>query len=113
MAYLRHRATVAFALLLLAVICLQSSGAALAQGLDGTTRRNVPTCHCCHAKVFLKLDRRFELKPVFLLPSRIVCLSDPSAVRQPYPTFLFLGELPAGTNTVARLRGPPCLPAYC
>ena len=112
MTYLRHRCTVAFVLLLLAVICLQSSGAAAMPGADGANRRNIPTCHCCHAKVFLKLDRRFDLKPVFLLPARIICLGDPTVKRTPF-SLLFFYMLPAGSTTAARLRGPPDLSTSC
>ena len=106
MTYLRHRYSVAFAILLLTVICLQSSGALLMQGPDGNNGRNIPTCHCCHAKVFLKFDRRFDLKPVFLLPSRIISLGDPSTT-PPHPTFLFFCTLPAMTTAATTLRGPP------
>lgn len=106
MTYLRHRCTVAFAILLLTVICLQSSGALLVQGPDANNGRNIPTCHCCHAKVFLKFDRRFDLKPVFLLPSRIVTPGD--LVTTPtHPTFLFFCTLAARTTTSTTLRGPP------
>jgi hypothetical protein len=102
---------VAFAVLLLTVICLQSSGAVAMQS-PGANGRNVPTCHCCHGKVFLKLDGRFDLKPVFLLPARIICLSDPT-VKRTYSSFLFICALPAGSTTAARLRGPPDLSISC
>jgi hypothetical protein len=112
MTYLRHRYTVAFVTLLLAVICLQSSGALLVQVRDGATGRNVPTCHCCHAKVFLKLDWRVDLKPVFLLPSRIICPGD-MPMKRTYCSFHFSCTLPARSITAARLRGPPVLPTSC
>ena len=112
MTYFKHRYLVAFAVLLPAMLLLQSSGMSLVQRPDASGRRNIPTCHCCHAKVFLKLDRRFDLKPVFLLPARIICLGDPTVKRTPF-SFLFFYMLPAGSTTAARLRGPPDLSTSC
>jgi hypothetical protein len=112
MTYLRHQYTVAIAFFLLTVICLQSSGVSLVQRPVANGRRNIPTCHCCHAKVFLKLDRGFDLKPVLLLPSRVVCVGDP-AVRLICSSFLLFCLLPAGTSMAVRLRGPPGISLFC
>ncbi|HEV2482427.1 MAG TPA: hypothetical protein VGS79_22335 [Puia sp.] len=112
MTYLRHRCTVAFALVLLTMICVQSTGALSAQRPGADPGRNIPTCHCCHGKVFVKLDRRFNLKPVFLLPARVICLADP--VVRPIVHFSFLlCVLPARISITARWRGPPDVLPNC
>ena len=112
MTYLRHQYTMAIAFLLLTVICLQSSGVSLVQHPDAGGRRNIPICHCCHGKIFLKLDRGFDLKPVLLLPLRVVYAGDP-VLRRIYSSFLFFCLLPAGISMAARLRGPPGVSLFC
>ena len=112
MTYFKHRYLVAFAVLLPAMLLLQSSGMSLVQRPDASGRRNIPTCHGCHAKVFLKLDRGFDLKPVLLLPSRVVRVGDP-ALELICSSFLYFYLLPAGTSTAARLRGPPGISLFC
>src|SRR6185312_7674371 len=106
MTYLRHQCSVAFALVLLIVICVQSTGALPSQGPDANPGRNTPTCHCCHGKLFVKLDRRFNLKPVFLPPSRVIGPDGPA--KRPKISFrIFLCLLHTGAGTTARWRGPP------
>ena len=110
MTYLRHQCTVAFTFFLLTFICMQASGALPGQQADGGSGRNIPSCHCCHGKVFLAFDRRFDLKPVFLLPSYIICNSDP-AVRPAYALSFSFCTLSTATIAAARLRGPPGVPS--
>lgn len=112
MTYLRHRSTVALILLLLTVICVKSTGALQMQRPDADAGRNMPTCHRGRGKLFVKFDRRFDLKPVFLLPSRIICLGDP-AVRPLVSFSCFLCVLPTGVDTTARWRGPPGSSLHC
>lgn len=112
MTYLRHRCTVAFVLLLLIVICMQSTGALPSQRPVANPAGNIPTCHCCHGKLFVKLDRRFDLKPVFLQPSRVIGLGGP-VTRPMVSCSIFLCELPVRIHATTQWRGPPRISPDC
>jgi hypothetical protein len=106
MTYSKHRYPVAFVIVLLAVICLQSSGAIQVQRPDGGDQRGFPCAHCCHAKVFLQLDRRYELRPVFDLPS-FTCSRAELPVRPPRRANVYIPGPAAGVLRRAWYRGPP------
>jgi hypothetical protein len=106
--YLKHHfleSAVAMAMLL--AIGLQSTGAVPAKGPDGGGRGNIPGCHCCHGKVFLKLDKRYDLKPLVLLSTPFFQLAVPT-VRRVCGRFLVVRGWASTVVRPAALRGPPC-----
>ena len=97
MTYLRHRYLVVFAILLLAVICLQGA----VGGYRGLTHK------CCHGKVFLKRDRGHQLMPVVFL-STLYFEPVVLPVRRMHRVFYFSHGMAAVISRPALLRGPPC-----
>src|SRR5580658_138875 len=107
MTSLRHRfleSAVAFALLV--AIGLQSTGAVPAKEPNGGGQGNIQGCHCCHGKVFLKLDKRYDLKPLVFLSTPSFQLVAPP-VRRVRGRFLVLRGLALTLFRPAGLRGPP------
>lgn len=97
----------AVAMAMLVVIGLQSAGAVPANEPNGGGRGNIPGCHCCHGKVFLKLDKRYDLKPLVILSTPFFQLVAPP-VRRICGGFLVLGGWASTVFRPAGLRGPPC-----
>jgi hypothetical protein len=114
MTYTKHRLfglagkgpTVALILFLLAAICLQVAGAVPAKGPDGGGQGNSPGCHCCHGKVFLKLDKRYDLKQLVFLSTLSFQLVAPP-VRRVRRRFKVSRSLASAVFRPAGLRGPP------
>lgn len=128
LAYIKHRASAhaggasgagfglvarcgsgAFALfLLLVVICVQPTGAVAAQRAGGGDRGGIPRCHCCHGKVYLKLDKRYDLKPLVVL---FLSFSETAVVpvRQVHCGCAVMRHLRAAVFRPASFRGPPLI----
>lgn len=106
MTYFRHRYPVAFVIVLLAVICIQSTGAIQARRPDGGDRRGVPCAHCCHGKVFVQLDRRYDFRPVAVLSS-CSCEVAVLPVSRPRRAIVNIKGPAAGVFRMTRFRGPP------
>jgi hypothetical protein len=114
--YLRHRFLgPAVALVMLVAICVQVTGTVPVQGPNGTLsaqgpngggRGNIPGCHCCHGKVFLKLDKRYDLKPLVFLSTPSFRLVVPQ-VRRVRGCFPVLRGSSLAVLRPAGLRGPP------
>lgn len=100
--YLRHRLTVALAIFLLAVICVESTGA-----IGGWDHRSSTHHKCCVCKLFLKLDQRYQVKPAVLLSTFYI---EPVVlpVRRVCRTLLVSRPLTVPVIRSACLRGPPC-----
>jgi hypothetical protein len=105
--YLRHRfLNPAVALAMLVAICVQVAGTGSLQGPNGGGRGNIPACHCCHGKVFLKLDKRYDLKSLVILSTPSFRLVVPQ-VRRVRGCFPVLRGLASAVFRPAGLRGPP------
>lgn len=121
-----HRYTRALSKCLLSLICLiflagqlinqpccsRWAGAATPTAANllrqpGRDQGNTPDAHC-HRKVYLLVDKRYDLKPVLFLPVplfRLVVVP----VEHRAPTDVFSAELAAGAVRPACLRGPPSI----
>ena len=119
-----HRYIVALSKCLLPVICLilltaqltyqpfcfhsPGTGAAtVAQQPGGDGPGSLPNAHC-HNKVYLSLDKRYDLKPILFIPAASFHVTALVLVRQ-VPAYFFSSRLTAGTMRPACLRGPPSL----
>jgi len=121
-----HRYTVALSKCLLPVICLilltaqltyqpicfcfhsPGTGAAtIAQQPGGDGPGSLPNAHC-HNKVYLSLDKRYDLKPILFIPAASFHVTALVPVRQ-VPAYFFCPRLAAATVRPSCLRGPPSL----
>jgi hypothetical protein len=117
MTFLKNTCFAALTICLIAMICLQSSGVTLVQRSGGNAvTGNAPAANApagtpnmhCHGKLFLKLDKRYDLKPVFFLPVVYfrVAAFPVGRVDRPYQ---FSWGLVAGVLRPGNLRGPPSI----
>ena len=70
-------------------------------------QENTPNPHC-HPKIYLSLDKRYDLKPLFFIPLpsfRLAALS----VEHLTTAYSFSASLAAGAVRPACLRGPPSI----
>jgi hypothetical protein len=121
-----HRYIVALSKCLLPVICMvlltaqltfesccicfhpNGSGTAMvAQQPGGDGPGNLPNAHC-HNKVYLSLDKRYDLRPVLFLPAPSFRVTALVTVRH-VPAYFFYPRLAVATVRPACLRGPPSL----
>lgn len=101
----KHRLQVALTIFLMVVICLQATGFITVQRPDDAGRGNSRS-HCCHGKVFLKLDRRIDPKPTAYLSTPSSQLIVPPSRRVYHEVFMSPRPV-AGKVRPARMRGPP------
>ena len=73
----------------------------------GRDTGNTPDAHC-HRKVYLLVDKRYDLKPVLFLPVPLFRLAVVS-IGHVAPADGFSPRLAAGTVRQACLRGPPSI----
>jgi hypothetical protein len=119
-----HRYTVALSKCLLPVICMilltaqltyqpfcfhpnGSGTATVAQQAGGDGSGGLPNAHC-HNKVYLSLDKRYDLRPVLFLPAPSFRVAALIPVRH-VPAYFFCLRLAAATVRPSCLRGPPSL----